>query len=374
MASVGLPMKKYPLIDLVRSFCILSVLAIHSDIAFLRPTQPWANWLWDHFQRNGIYGVRLFFTVSGFLITGVLAHNPGSLSKPDLKVFYLQRAGRILPLWSVMIWTGLCLSRIPYDPHLDYLDVFHPESGFLTPGFWLSIVTFTFNAFLAFHPSMAYGLYWTILWSLSVEEQFYLLFPLLLRRLHQPEKLPWLAMGFIGLGPLWRWILYAEASANRYLQTGLLFGAFDSIAWGVLLFTLRERWKDQLSEKIKWALFLAGFTILTIVYLGTDLNAQAQILEPSFLALGLVLLLWGGLDLNFFASPWLRPLGWPGKYCYGGYLLHPLIFSVFFPVLFKMSAWWGILLFGTLTTLVGAVSYHLFEMPANKTIRALKKI
>src|ERR1700733_9338236 len=57
-------LKRLALVDLVRSFSILCVLAIHADAFLARPQNPSLAWAWNHFQRNGTYGVYLFFLVS----------------------------------------------------------------------------------------------------------------------------------------------------------------------------------------------------------------------------------------------------------------------------------------------------------------------
>lgn len=365
-------MKKLQLIDLVRSFSILSVFAIHLDAILQKPQNLWACWAWNHFQRNGIYGVYLFFGVSGFLITGVIAKNSGSLFKPDLRAFYVQRAGRILPLLVLTIWIGICMLLIPYNPHADYMNVFHPEAGHIDFGFWVSVMTFTFNWFLAFHPPAAYGLYWNLLWSLSVEEQFYLLFPITLSKTENEKKLYSVLAGIISLGLFWRVGCYLWAPHNRFLQITTSFGAFDSIAIGVLLYLVDQRFGAWFTQDKKKAALICGVGLITMfgVYLFTDLGAFDQIYTPTLLGLGLALFLLGGLQLNFFESKFLKLFGLPGKYCYGGYLLHPLVLSVTFPILFQMSAWKGFGLFACVTTALAGISYHFFEMPANRMIRS----
>jgi peptidoglycan/LPS O-acetylase OafA/YrhL len=370
MAQGNIQVRNFQLIDLVRSFCILSVLAIHSDVIFEKSQNSWVRWSWEHFQRNGVYGVYLFFVVSGFLITKVLAKNPGGLSNPSFKIFYIQRVGRILPLLLTTIWIGICILLTSPSSHFDYLDVFRPEVGNLSPAFWFSIATFTFNWFLAFHTSTAFGLYWGILWSLCVEEQFYLFFPIFLKKI-KSKNLWKLLLTIVLFAILWRWLSYFLAPSNRYLQTAVSFGAFDSIAIGSLLYLADQRWGAILTQNRKKSVVLCGigFIITVAVYWNTTLSSLDQIYVPTLLDVGLALFLIGGLKLNFFESRFLSLFSLPGKYCYGGYLLHPIILAVTFPILFRAKVWWGFGLFALITTVVAGISYHFFEMPANRLVR-----
>jgi len=371
MDPMNLKMRNLQLIDLVRSFCILSVLAIHSDVIFQKSQNLWVQWCWEHFQRNGVYGVYLFFVISGFLITGVLAKNPGGLYRPSLKIFYVQRAGRILPLLMTTIWIGICMLIMSPPSGFDYLDVFRPEAGHLNAAFWVSIATFTFNWFLAFHTPAAFGLYWGILWSLCVEEQFYLFFPIFLKKTNSENFLWRLLIAIVLFAILWRWLCHLFAPSNRYLQTAVSFGAFDSIAIGSLLYLADQRWGQWLAKDLKKCAVIcaAGFTLLAGVYWNTTLSSFDQIYVPTLLDMGLALFLMGGLRLSFFESRFLKLFSLPGKYCYGGYLLHSLILAVAFPILFRVNVWWGFSLFVFITTVAAGISYHFFEMPANRLIR-----
>ncbi len=365
-------MKRFPLIDLVRSFSILSVLAIHSDVFFSHPQNPSLAWAWDHFQGNGTYGVYSFFLISGFLITEVIRNDSGGLWRPSLKKFYIQRAGRILPLLTLTVWIGILMLLTPLLPHASYINVFHPELGVISLGFWICLATFTFNWFLAFHPLASFGMFWNLLWSLSVEEQFYFLFPPLLKKLGNDKSLFRILMLVLGICFSWRFICYDAKWNNRDLQAFTSLGAFDNVAFGVLLNMAVHRWGSVLSKKRSWAIIccLTGLILAVGIYLGTSLNNPwDRIFASFFLSGGLFLFLLGGLHFQFWESKLWVPLEWPGRYCYGGYLLHPIVLATLFPILFKMDAWKGFFLFAAVTTSLAAVSYHFFEMPANRLIR-----
>jgi len=365
-------LKRLPLVDLVRSFSILCVLAIHADAFFARPQNPALAWVWNHFQRNGTYGVYLFFLVSGFLITGVIQNNPGGLWNPSLRRFYVQRAGRILPLLLLTVWIGLLMLWIPRPPNASYLDVFRPESGSLSPAVWICLATFTFNWFLAFQTTATLGMFWSLLWSLSVEEQFYFLFPPLLRLMRNEKRLTQFMFAVIGVGLGWRYLCYAAQWNNRDLQVFTSLGAFDNIAFGVLLYLAVKRWGPALSQRKRAAagLCIAGLALMTAVYIETSLNDPwDRVYASTLLACGLFMFLLGGLQFNFWNGKLGEPLTWPGRYCYSLYLLHPIVLAFMFPLLFQMNAWKALLLFTMVSTAIAAASFHFFEKPANQLIR-----
>lgn len=366
-------MKRIRLIDLVRSFSILVVMAVHEDesAAIHKPVNSFCFWVWEHFERNGTYGVYSFFVVSGFLIAGVVAKNPGGLWKPSLQEFYVQRMGRIFPLLSLTLWIGILMLMIPRSFNDSNLDVFHPDKGFLGPGFWICILTFTFNWFRVFNPLINYGLHFGVLWSLSIEEQFYLLFPQALKKLGNVQNLCRFLFFVVVFGFLWRLGAYYFQS-NRYMQICGSPGAFDNIAVGILLFLAVGRWESFLLEnkKISRLLCIAGFGMVLGIYLGTSQDvASDRVYASTVLDLGLFIFLLGGLHLSLFESKFWKPLSWPGKYCYGGYLLHPMVLAVLFPVFFRKDAWSAFGLFVIVTVALSAISYHFFELPANRLVR-----
>ncbi len=159
------------------------VLGAHVTYAtgFPNGLKPLFNWLFD-----GNLGVRFFFVISGFLITWLLLQEWNQNRSIDLRNFYIRRCLRILPVYFAFL---LVLWLLQYFGGLE-------QSG-LT---WIGCLTFTRNTF-GNAPLSAH------LWSLSVEEQFYLLWPatlLLICTRNNLRLLMIVVVSFILLGPMFR--------------------------------------------------------------------------------------------------------------------------------------------------------------------------
>ena len=340
----------------------------YSNVPFDR---PWKAWLWGRFCVNGFYGVFLFFMVSGFLITHVIARDTGGLLKPDLPLFYVHRAGRIIPLFLLCLLLGAAIFLFAPPDSALYHEYFTP-GGNHDAWFWLSVSTFTFNWLQVLRPDWNYSVHWLILWSLAIEEQFYLLYPWALAKLGSLKNLR-ITLGLtILVGIAWRVLFFFIRGHNDFVESYASPAKFDLIACGILLYLAAQNYGPVLScrKKTCWFLCLAGGVTVLLAYFGTrENNTLHEIFVPEILAGGLFLFLLGGLHLPFWDSPWLKLWSYPGKYCYGCYLLHPLVLFLSRPFLGKTGLLGGFFLLIVLTTLAASVSYHFFELPANRFIR-----
>ncbi|TVX94109.1 acyltransferase family protein [Paenibacillus agilis] len=148
-----------PGLDGLRALAVLAVIAYHMNF-------DWAN--------GGFLGVGIFFTLSGYLIIDLLLEEKQRNDKIDLKTFYIRRSRRLLPaLLSVLVVTVAWLTVT--DP--SRLVSLHKEiwSTFLYANNWVLILS-EVSYFDSFGPPSPF----THLWSLAVEGQFYLIWPLLL--------------------------------------------------------------------------------------------------------------------------------------------------------------------------------------------------
>lgn len=368
-------MKKLEIIDLVRSFAILSVLGYHlagSHLVSPDGLPPWAQWLWSKIAYNGSMGVSAFFVVSGFLITRLIAQGAGGLEKPGLRYFYSRRIGRIVPLYFFVVLAGLFLLFVlPFHDPNAFANTLQVGRGPLQPLFWVSVATFTVNWYVTFFNSLnPVGGIWGILWTISVEEQFYLFYPLLLGALRNKRDLASCLGFFIFFGLVTRFInvwFYPQVISYNSFQS------FDQIAMGCLLYLASERWGEFLSGKksICLALIASGVCLTALVY--THVPEKPELLwavgNRFFLSSGVFLLLLGSLHQGWFEGRLFNLLSLPGRLSYGIYLIHVLILYLIWGLLSGMNLLWAGMIFTGLTLAAAYVSYRFFEMPMNRRIR-----
>lgn len=214
-------------IDLLRGLSILFVLMNHINMRLLGAHVPYTKGLPDQLIYtlvwNGQFAVQMFFVLSGYLITSTSIRrwkNPETLV---IKDFYLLRFARIAPLLLLLllILSGLHLSHLP-----DY--VVSAKTGGL-PRALLAALTFHIGYLEATRNYLPGN--WDILWSLSVEEMFYLFFPLLATLLRKRWLLVALLALFVVAGPFARMKAF---NPNPVWREYSYLGGMDAIALGCL--------------------------------------------------------------------------------------------------------------------------------------------
>jgi peptidoglycan/LPS O-acetylase OafA/YrhL len=356
------------IIDLARTFSIVAVMALH-----LKPTLPLPDpafrWGWDHFQRSGGYGVSLFFVISGFLITRVIALRKEGILHPNLHWFYARRVGRIWPLFLLAVLLGLFFAGVlpPDRPAFKYCFKLPDHPADIT--FWVPLLFFAFN--WAFGDWGHIGGHWTVFWSLAVEEQFYLFYPLALRKAGKSRRIVLFLVFWVAAGFSWRLWVYFQGPVFPVSSMRHSWGAFDQIAIGALLYLAQEKFGKCFSKNKNLSFLTTVSGLIVIVYWNTFPveGSLDWVYGPTLISLGLCLFLLGGLALPFFESPLLKPLTWPGQYSYGNYLFHMTVIYFINPFLWDLNIFLAFILFVIVTTGVSAISHRFFELSANRWIQ-----
>lgn len=372
MPTEDRPSGRLPLIDLVRGVSILLVMAGHFGMARAVLSGGAALPGWNVLARNGPYGVALFFLISGFLITNILTTGSGpSVSTISLREFYGRRAARLLPLLAAVAALGTVIPLFFSSPSPIVRIAFARQVA--PAGLYAAVFGFVFNWYAIAQSAQRQlpGLFWLIFWSLSIEEQFYLFYPLLMRAARTRAAALGVLSLFVLAGPLVR--LRAVLAAPHSMEPALYnsFGAFDQIALGCILSFVR-RMRPEPGRGLALALSGAGAAVMISTYVLLPLASPAgRIAGPLVLDFGLFALLLGGLALPWDRVPVLELACFPGERSYGMYLLHVGVLVTAWGALGALPLWAGFAGYLLLTIAAAAASYRWLERPLNRRIREL---
>ncbi|QDH80528.1 acyltransferase [Echinicola soli] len=344
--------KYRPEVDGLRTVAVIPVILFHLGLSWIK---------------GGFYGVDVFFVISGFLITSIIVKNLEA-EKFTFSDFWLRRVRRILPaLIGVIIFCFLIFPFLIFEGDLKYM---------AQDGLAALFSVANFNAYLNL------GDYWggraessifLHAWSLSVEEQFYLVYPIILYFLHKKGKsmLKWVVLIVI-VSFLWYSfaVMYeaAQFPLNIISSNSLAFYMIPSRAWelgagGVIALLARNGYGEKLTSSLKSTLSLIG---LAMIFLGYFIPTNGGI---SLFALLPVI---GSCLFILFAST-SSPAGnllsngtmvYIGKISYSLYLWHwpfCVLFHRYLSPKFGLSDFTSSILIIVLTVVLSILSYNLVE-------------
>jgi peptidoglycan/LPS O-acetylase OafA/YrhL/lysophospholipase L1-like esterase len=343
-----------PALDGLRGLAVFGVLLFHAN----------------GFLRGGYLGVDLFFVLSGYLITSILLHEHDKTGKIDLTRFWIRRARRLFPaLLSVLFAMGLYATLFAQPNELAVLR--HDALATLAyVANWSAILSNKDYWELFQNPSPLEHT-----WSLAIEEQFYVVWPLLVTFILVVLKkgrraLLVTTLGLALLSILAMLLLYTEESTARvYLGT-------DTRAVGILLgAVLAASFRPGTTLPSRVVRLLDGVGLFAVLGLGwawIHLEGDAPFLyRGGFWLTEILCLVMIVLGVVGKASIWarvlsLKPLVLLGTFSYGIYLWHWPINCIITPERFSGS--WTVVhaLRFTITFIIAFLSYRYFEEPIRR--------
>ncbi|MDB5358187.1 MAG: acyltransferase 3 [Phycisphaerales bacterium] len=284
---------RIPSLDGLRAVAVLLVLFahVHQTAGFPRSR------LLDAIGNHAAIGVEIFFVISGFLITTLMLRELHRNDALDIRAFYKRRALRIVPAYL-----GLLLAVAL----MDFRGAIH-----LRRADWIAAITYTVN-FLP-HPN------WNIghAWSLSIEEHFYLLWPLVMAK-GGVAFARRAALGVIAFCFAARWAVLLFAPRYSSMAELWTFTRLDAIVFGCLLAVMVQdaSWRDRLHSVCSngYVVALAGIGLAASLALSSVSSKFSVGIAYTANSALIVLLLWAAV-------------GRPGSLI-GRWLNHPAIAAV----------------------------------------------
>jgi peptidoglycan/LPS O-acetylase OafA/YrhL len=351
-----------PELDVVRFLAFLLVFAHHSlplaavpGTAGLRPSI--AQFLFNAVWSAG-FGLTLFFTLSAFLISELLLRERQATGQIHARPFYIRRILRIWPLYFAGLAIGLCFVAFPV-----------PQRGGLEWTAWAIFLLGNWASMLVIvgHNPMS------VLWSISVEEQFYLFIPWVIKYCSR-RLLAAFCVALVLIANAWLFFL-GRTTIHDDLVWYNSFVQFQSFAAGMLLCLVLGGESPRLSIPMRLLTLAAGalcwYTAIAVFHVrcaGDAIVGSFHLIAGyALVAVGCCLVLAAFLGVSRALLP-----GWAiylGRISYGLYVFHMLAYDItirIFPhhvavgssiMLFKGATALG------LTILLASLSYRFFETP-----------
>lgn len=371
------PPQRFDTVDILRGVATLAVILTHIFIHTRAASHPlnagMPAWLEQVLLRNGDNAVHVFFAVSGFLITITSIKRFGSLGGMQPLRFYRIRFARIIPMLLLLLTV---LSAM----HLAHVEGFVIDYKRETlRGALFSALTFHLNWYEALHGYLPAN--WGVLWSLSVEEMFYLFFPLLCFGLVRTRRGLWafiaLLLVFVALGPFARTVW----AMNRIWRDQSYLGSMDAISLGCLTALLASQRQRRVHSAI-FLLSMQGVGLLLLFWMALlphwswiqplmSFLARTRI-DRSIVPFATCLVIYASFLRNRTGRAWAAPIRWFGRHSYEVYLTHEFVVLGGTALLVRVghgpvSLWAGAIV--VTTAVLGWLIARFFSEPLNSRLR-----
>ena len=350
-----------PGLDGLRAVAILGVLFYH------------AGWEW---MPGGFLGVDVFFVLSGFLITSIILEEYDRTGRINFKQFYLRRARRLLPALFLMLAVVGLLALIVYRDAARSFASDAVSALLYTTNWWYIIAEQSYFEYTG-RPALLKHL-----WSLAVEEQFYLIWPaiaFILMRRGGRRAVRWVAIVLAVLSTAWMTYLAIRNQFPEYNDPSRIYFGTDAHAMGLLVGAgLATFWRPAhlsptVSASARWIITGTGIAALlvTVWFFGFVGEFTPWLYRGGFLGLSVVvaILIATATHPASRFGEWLgrQPMRYIGQRSYGLYLWHWPIFMFTRPLLdVPFDGLPNIVLRFGLTFAAAELSYRFVEMPIRR--------
>lgn len=362
-------------LDALRFFSFLAVFLFHSfhtEIAEIKESSTYA-FMTKFLFRNGNLGVNFFFVLSGFLITYLLLFERKVFGKIDIKMFYVRRVLRIWPLYAFCIVFGFILFPI-------IKDFFGEQSNeTANPIFYF----FFISNFDLINNGLPDCSVLGVLWSISVEEQFYLLWPLLFAFI-KPKYFKYIFLSIIIISISFRFVYdsslvyeYHTLSCIGDMAIGGLFAhqILTNRSFKATI-VLLQRWQILVLYLLAAGFFLFRPWVSKLFLLH---ELERMLIAAIF---GLIILEQNYSRKSIFKLGKLKNITKLGKITYGLYCLHFIGILITITITSKLGYnkyLWQIIILETILSLgisilISQASYQFYEKPFLKLKRKFQRI
>jgi peptidoglycan/LPS O-acetylase OafA/YrhL len=358
-----------PELDVVRFVAFLLVFVHHTAPrqGLIPHLGPQLSGVVTSLAKASGFGLCLFFVLSAYLITELLLRENSATGNVEIKAFYIRRALRIWPLYFLGLAIGVAFAVLRHQPEV--------------LARYAAYAVLAGNVYCAAHVATAGKSPMEILWSISIEEQFYLFWPWIAaaraRKLLIISAVSLLAVSALALIYIARTGASTDAAwFNSFVQFGM-FGAGALLSLKLRGSAPRLRiWSRLAFVFVAAALWYIASAVFHIKDPGPAPSTINLIAGYAAVVLGCVILLWSVMGVSAKSLP--HPLIYLGRISFGLYVFHELGMNMAWSLLHKLrvpqsgvvSAFVGL----TITIAIASLSYNFYEKPFLKLKKHLEVV